>query len=84
MTGTVYVANSGSNTVSVISGRTGTVTGTITVGTIPAAVAVNPVTGTVYVTNNSDGTVSVISGRTGTVTGTITVGTGPAGSRSTR
>ena len=78
LTGFVYVTSQLDNTVSVISGRTDTVTATITVGN-PQGVAVNPVTGTVYVANSSGGTVSVISGRTGTVTGTITVGTTPVG-----
>ncbi len=63
VTGTVYVTNSGSGTVSVISGRTHRVTGTITTGVNgPYGVAVNPRTGTVYVTNIDGGTVSVISG----------------------
>jgi YVTN family beta-propeller protein len=61
-TNTVYVANAISNSVSVISGKTHTVTATITVGSTPAAVAVNPATGTVYVTNAVSNTVSVISG----------------------
>jgi len=62
VTGTVYVVNAGSNSVSVISGRTDTVTATIPVGSEPLAVAVNPVTGTVYVANEISGTVSVILG----------------------
>jgi YVTN family beta-propeller protein len=61
VTNTAYVANFFGNTVSVISGRTGTVTVTIPVGTGPAGVAVNPVTNTAYVANFFDNTVSVIS-----------------------
>jgi YVTN family beta-propeller protein len=49
-------------TVSVISGRTSTVTGTIPVGATPVGVAVNPLTATVYVTNFRGKAVSVISG----------------------
>ena len=71
LTGDVYVANFNDRTVSVISGRTSTVTATIPVGTSPYGVAVSLLTGDVYVTNFSDGTVSVISGRTSTVTATI-------------
>ena len=66
-------------TVSVISGLTNKVTVTISVGTEPDGVAVNPVNGTVYVANSTSDTVSVISGFTGTVTGTITVVNGPEG-----
>ena len=61
-TGDVYVTNFNDGTVSVISGRTNTVTTTIPVGNGPVGVAVNPPTGAVYVTNIGDDTVSVISG----------------------
>ena len=66
------------DTVSVISGRTNTVTATIPVGSGPFGVAANPKTGTIYVTN-FDNTVSVINGRTNTVTATIPVGNAPVG-----
>jgi len=79
----VYVANGMSNSVSVISGRTGTVTATIPVGSEPIGVAVNPVTGTVYVTNADSNTVSVISGQTDTVTATIPWAANRSGSRLT-
>jgi len=64
---TVYVTNEGDGTVSVISGRTRTVTAIIPVGNVPVGVAVNPVTRTAYVTNRTDSTVSVIG--TGSVLG---------------
>jgi YVTN family beta-propeller protein len=79
VTGIVYVANNVSNTVSVINGRTGTVTATITVGSGAAQAGFNPMTDTVYVTNTTAGTLSVIRGRTGTVTATVTVGSVPVG-----
>ena len=56
-TNTVYVANGGSKTVAVISGRTNTVTATIPVGLVPVGVAANPKTNTIYVTNENDNTV---------------------------
>ena len=56
-TGTVYVANSSGNTVSVIDASTNTVTATISVGQGPSGVAVDPATGTVYVTNSTSTTV---------------------------
>jgi YVTN family beta-propeller protein len=77
--GTVYLANAGDGTVSVIDVATNKVTATIAVGTEPAGVAVDHAAGTVYVTNHSVGTVSVIDEATNKVTGTIKVGTGPAG-----
>lgn len=75
----VYVANAGSDSVSVIDGRTGTVTTTIGVGLAPWGVAVNQRTGTVYVTNANAGSVSVIDGGTLSVTSTIGVGVSPQG-----
>ena len=47
---------------SVISGRTNTVTATIPVGSRPGGVAADPETGTIYVTNLASDTVSVIAG----------------------
>ena len=76
---TAYVANSFSNTVSVINTTTNTVTTTITVGTRPRGVAVSPDGTTAYVTNNTANTVSVINTTTNAVTATITVGTSPYG-----
>jgi YVTN family beta-propeller protein len=58
-TDTIYAANQGGSTVSVISGQAGTVTGAIPVGSRPWGVAVNPEANTVYVTNSGESTVSV-------------------------
>src|SRR5690348_14355229 len=52
---------------------------TITVGSGPIAVAVNPKTDTIYVVNRGSNSVSVINGATNTVTATITVGSSPEG-----
>jgi YVTN family beta-propeller protein len=58
LTGRVYVANSRSDTVSVIQDNT--VVATVAVGGSPRWVAVDPLTELVYVANTADGTVSVI------------------------
>ena len=79
-TGThVYVANNGSDTVSVIDTATNTVTATIDVGAAPVGVAVDPTGTQTYVTNNGSDTVSVINTATNTVTATIDVGAAPVG-----
>lgn len=70
-TGTVYVTNSQSNTVSVISEATKKVTATIPVGGNPQGLAIDPTTDTIYVANFISESVSVISGATNTVTATI-------------
>jgi YVTN family beta-propeller protein len=62
LSGDVYVTNFSDGTVSVISGRTGTVTATIPVGNGPVGVAVNPPAGAIYIASIGDSTVSVISG----------------------
>lgn len=53
------------------------VTSTLTVGSSPGAVAVNPVTNKIYVANHGDGTVTVIDGVTNT-TATVIVGSSPS------
>lgn len=69
----VYVANWGSDTVSVIDASSNTVITTINVGDGPGGVGANTATGKVYVANNRDGTVSVINSLTDTETGTINI-----------
>jgi YVTN family beta-propeller protein len=58
-TNRIYVANTNSDTVSVIEGATNFV-GTIPVGDNPVGVAVNEKTNRIYVANLFDDTVSVI------------------------
>ena len=77
--GYVYVANSGSNNVSVISGTT--VVATIPVGNIPYGVAYDSENGYVYVANSGSNTTSVISTTTPGPTTTATLA-GTAGSGS--
>jgi len=80
-TGKIYVANSGSNNISVIDGATNSVVATITdpnaIG--PAAVAVNATTNSIYAANSQSNNVTVIDGATNAVTATIPVGTAPSG-----
>ncbi len=71
LTGKIYVANWGSDTVSVIDGGTNTVINTITVGIGPGGVGVNTATGKVYVTNDQDTTISVIDSSTDTLSTTF-------------
>ncbi len=75
----VYVANSGSNTVSVIDTSNETVTATVDVGTTPEGVAVTPNSKEVYVTNQDSNNVSVIDTSNDTVTYTIKVKSHPEG-----
>ncbi len=60
ITNRIYVANVGSNNVSVIDGATNAVVATVSVGDFPKAVGANPNTNRIYVTNDNDNTVSVI------------------------
>jgi YVTN family beta-propeller protein len=75
----VYVANSGSNNVSVIDTATNTVIKTIPVGAQPYGVAVNLSGTKVYVTNQESANVSVIDTVTNTVTASIPVEKYPHG-----
>jgi YVTN family beta-propeller protein len=79
----VYVSNQGSNSVSVIDGRTDRVVATVGVGARPLGVGVAPAKDLIYVANGGDGksrgTVSVIDGHTNRVVGTVPVGYGPSG-----
>jgi len=73
-TGTVYVANRGDGTVSVIDGPTRTVVASISVGEGPFAIAVDPGTHAVYVTHVFGQLVTVIDGSTRTVIARLPVG----------
>src|SRR5208282_4814512 len=80
--GAVYVANTDSDTVSVIDTATSMVTATIIIGPSPAftegpvGVAVTPDGGTVYVASLGDESVSVIDTTSNTVASSISVGAG--------
>lgn len=68
------VANSGSNTVSVLDIVNGVGLFNVTVGNQPVALAVSSDGSTAYVANYTDGTVSQVNLSAGTVTATVAVG----------
>jgi YVTN family beta-propeller protein len=70
-TNKVYVANQGSNSLTVIDGATNG-TATVSVGTQPVAVAVDEVTNKIFVANFGSGNVTVVDGATNATT-TVTV-----------
>jgi len=74
VSGKVYVANSGSNNVSVIDGVTRTVIGTIPVGTNPRWVAVNPETSRLVVGNLGSSNVTLVNTATDTPVSTLLTG----------
>jgi YVTN family beta-propeller protein len=68
VTNKIYVANAGTNNVSVINSATDALITTISgVGASPRGLCVNPVTNKVYVTSNTDNTICVIDGSTDTI-----------------
>ncbi len=78
-----YVANSGSDTVSVIDTATNQVTATVPVGTSPEGVTISPSGAAVYVANFGaivqPGTVSIIDTATNTVIADVPAGINPVG-----
>jgi len=71
--GFAYIANTASNTVSVISMVSKTVVATIPVGQSPIGVSVSPDGSLVYIANQGSGDISVISAATNKVIATITL-----------
>jgi YVTN family beta-propeller protein len=76
-TNTIYVATWDSDTVSVIDGKTDSVTANITVQS-PNAITVNPNTNTIYVANRDSNTVTVIDGKTDSVLEDINLSGSPS------
>ena len=74
-----YVANFGSNSVSVIETATNTVVATVAVGDRPQGVVITPKGDFAYVTNTASDNVSVIETATNTVVATVAVGDQPEG-----
>ena len=77
VTNKIYVANQGSNNVTVIDGTNNSTT-TVAVGSTPVAVAVNSVTNKIYVANADSNNITVIDGGNNS-TITVAVGTYPTG-----
>lgn len=77
---TIYVANSGNDTISVVDANTNTVISTISIpASNPATIAYNTVSNTIYVTGNFSNEVYVIDCSTNLVIGSpIPVGVNPA------
>ncbi|PJJ80290.1 MBG domain-containing protein [Mucilaginibacter auburnensis] len=74
-----YVANSGSNDVSVFNTATKTIVATIPVGRNPFGAAVSPNGRTVYITNKDDASVTFIDVYTNTAVSTVLVASKPQG-----
>ena len=78
--GNLYVANRGSDTVSVINGSTNSLIDVISMDAIaPSGIVYNPANNYIYVTNAGSNRVSVINGTTNAVVANILVGLGPNG-----
>jgi YVTN family beta-propeller protein len=75
--GNIYIANSGSNTVDVISGSVLAVTATVPVGTHPVMIAGNASNNKIFVVNQGSNNVTEISTIDNTVVKTIAVGAQP-------
>lgn len=78
-TGDVFVTNTGSDNVSVLSNATDAVVASISVGVAPYGIAYDTLTGDLYVANAGSDNVSVISGATLSVVASVSVGPGPLG-----
>lgn len=78
-THTIYVANYGDNSVTVISGRTHTAVAKIVVGKHPQALAIDSTANLVYVANAHSDNITIIDGRTHRVIGARSAGKNPYG-----
>jgi YVTN family beta-propeller protein len=76
---TAYVADTDSNTVTVLNLATGATTATVTVGNAPAAIAISPDGAHVYAVNAEDDTIVDIDTATDTVGATGSTGSVPVG-----
>ncbi|HXQ79397.1 MAG TPA: YncE family protein, partial [Thermoplasmata archaeon] len=78
-TNEVFVTNTGSDNVTVISGQTNLVVGTVAVGGEPYGVAYDWASNDVYVANGGTNNVTIISATSLTVVGNVAVGSNPIG-----
>ena len=78
-TNAVYVTNAGSDSISVIDGKTNLVKKTFTVGKgkVPLGLAINPKSNTIYVANFNNDSVSIVDGSVNEVIANLPVGSGP-------
>ncbi|MCI4318844.1 MAG: YncE family protein [Thermoplasmata archaeon] len=77
--GEVFVTNSGSGNVSVISDATDSVVATISVGSKPYAAAYDSGKGEVFIANEQGGSVSVVNDTNNSVVATVSTGNYPIG-----
>ncbi len=77
--GDVYVANGGSDNVTVINATQGEVVVSISVGAYPDGIAYDAANGNIYEVNDVSDNVSVICGATNAVIATVPVGAAPYG-----
>jgi len=77
ITGNVYVTDIVTNNVTIISGTTNTVVGSVKVQTDSGGGAFDPINRDVYITNSGSNTVSVINDSSNTVVTTVIVGLNP-------
>ncbi|AET66069.1 YVTN family beta-propeller repeat protein [Desulfosporosinus orientis DSM 765] len=75
----IYVLDSNSNHVSVIDEKTNTPIGSISMGSGPYGIGINPTTSKIYVANFGSNNISVIDADSNVVLTTITVGANPVG-----
>jgi YVTN family beta-propeller protein len=75
--GFMYVANSGTNSVGVVTTASFALQTSIPVGPTPVALAQTPDTSLLYSVNKGDGTVSAISTQNNSVVATVPVGSSP-------
>ena len=78
-TNDVFVSNTGSNNVTVISAASGLSVANISVGLSPLGIAYDPHTASVYVANSGSNNVTVISATTLQATAWVPVGSAPVG-----
>lgn len=75
----LYVANYGSDYITILDPLSNITLGTVSVGTNPSQIAFDSINNRMYVTNRGSNTISIIDSSTDSVTGTMSVGSLPYG-----